>query len=130
MTSMPPDDTRTAVLLIDDDPLVRETLTNLLDQAGFSVLAADDGETGLRLYDKHEPAVVVTDILMPHKEGIETIMELRRRKPVPAIVAISGGDRTGNVDYLAMAQRLGADHVLQKPFRISQLVEAINGLLG
>lgn len=74
--------------------------------------------------------MVVTDILMPQKEGIETIMELRRRDPAPKIIAISGGDRTGIADYLSMAKRLGADCVLRKPFRIGELTKAINALMA
>lgn len=131
MTSCPPDTNEPIrVLLVDDDEMVRETLTNLLEEAGFQVIAANDGEMGLALHQEHAPTVVVTDILMPHKEGMETIMELRRRDPATQIIAMSGGDRTGGIDFLSMARRLGADRVLQKPFRIGELIAAIKELAG
>lgn len=118
------------VLVIDDEDLVRDTLRRALETAGIEVVVATDGREGLRAYLANPTDVVVTDILMPEKEGIETIIELKRQHPDVKIVAISGGDRTGNTDFLKMAGLLGADRILQKPFRPKELLATIEDLFA
>lgn len=117
-----------SVLVIDDEDLVRDTLRRALESAGIEVTVAADGREGLETYLVNPTDVVVTDILMPEKEGIETIIELKRENPEVKIVAISGGDRAGNTDFLEMAVLLGADRVLRKPFRPRELLAAIDDL--
>ncbi len=117
-----------SVLVIDDEDLVRDTLRRALESAGIEVTVAADGREGLETYLANPTDVVVTDILMPEKEGIETIIELKRENPEVKIVAISGGDRAGNTDFLEMAVLLGADRVLRKPFRPRELLAAIDDL--
>lgn len=118
------------VLLIDDDDLVRKTLRRALEGADFEVVEAADGDEGIRSYEAEPFGVVVTDILMPGKEGIETILELRRMNPEVRIVAISGGDRVGGRHYLKMAGKLGADRILPKPFRPKELLDAVRDVLS
>ena len=117
------------VLLIDDDDLVRKILRRVLEGADFEVVEAADGDEGIRSYEAEPINVVVTDILMPKKEGIETIIELRRINPEVRIVAISGGGRNDGQQYLKMAGKLGADRMLPKPVRPKALLEAVRDLL-
>ena len=121
---------RRSVMVIDDEVLVRDTLRRALEGAGIEVVEAADGNEGLKAYLAKPTDVVVTDILMPEKEGIETIIELKREHPNVKIVAISGGDRTGNTDFLEMAGLLGADRIMQKPFRPKELLATIEDLFA
>ena len=118
------------IVLIDDDEDVRRTLVRVLESAGHEVRQAADGDFGIALCETVLPALVITDILMPEKEGIETIMQLKRAHPGMRIVAISGGRRSGAMDFLDMARALGADEALQKPFRRANLMAIIDRLLG
>ena len=78
------------IVVIDDDRLVRDTLLNYLDDDAFDAVGASDGQKGLELVAQHDPEVVVTDILMPNKEGMETISELKKAYPEIRIIAMSG----------------------------------------
>ncbi|MBL8691332.1 MAG: response regulator [Rhodospirillaceae bacterium] len=117
------------ILLIDDDATVRYALKQVLERAGHQVEEANDGMVGIEKYNATHPDIVVTDIIMPNQEGIETIIKLKRMAPEVAIIAMSGGGRTGNRDFLAMAEKLGAARVMPKPFRPRELVEAVKALL-
>jgi DNA-binding NtrC family response regulator len=118
----------TKILLIDDDAHLRVTLKIALERAGYDVQVAVDGEDGLNFLKSHEVNILVTDILMPVKEGIETIIEARKNYPDLKIVAISGGGRTGNVGFLNMAMKLGASQTLSKPFAMKALVDCVKDL--
>ena len=120
----------TTIVLIDDDDDVRRTLVRMLETAGHQVHEAADGSSGLELCLRVDPQLVITDILMPEKEGIETIMVLKRAQPALKIIAISGGGRSGAMDFLEMARALGADEALQKPFRRAELLAVIDRLIG
>lgn len=114
------------VLLIEDDADVRRLLHTLLEHMGRDVIEAADGPAGLDLFRAHPTPVVITDLLMPVKEGLETIRELRSLSPDVRILAISGGGRSlGARDVLGMARGLGADSVLQKPFGREDFERAI-----
>lgn len=117
------------VLVIDDDALVRSTIRRLLERADCTVFEARHGADGLSLIAGQPVDLVITDILMPEKEGIETILELRQNYPTLPIVATSGGDRTGNNEFLEMARMLGADRVLPKPFRSRELLDMVGEIL-
>lgn len=117
------------VLVIDDDRQVRETLHDVLKNAGYDVEVAVDGNHGLRYRDQHPVDVLITDILMPNKEGIETIAEFRKSYPGTKIIAVSGGGRAGNMDFLRMAQLLGADRTLEKPISADDLLNVVNDLV-
>ncbi len=131
LTSLPTIEPQNAasVLLVDDDPMVLQALSILLEDHGFKVLAASAGVQGLYLYGKHRPDIVVTDIIMPEKEGIALTRELRHEFPGAKIVAMSGGGRLGKLDYVTIAQALGADAGLYKPFDEDELVTTLRALL-
>ncbi|MGH9551886.1 MAG: response regulator transcription factor [Terriglobales bacterium] len=118
------------VLVIDDEPMVRQTIRLVLERHGHQVVEAENGIVGLKKYDEAAFDLVITDILMPEKEGIGTIQDLRARNSAVKILAISGGGRVENLDYLTMAGQLGADDALPKPFEPRQLLEKVAGLCG
>ncbi|MDB5452554.1 MAG: cheY [Caulobacteraceae bacterium] len=118
------------ILVIDDDPRLLNLMTVALTRAGFETYAAENGREGAKIFKARRPDLVVTDILMPEKEGIETIMELKRDPAPPRIIAISGGGRFPGEDFLRWAIMLGADEVLLKPFRVTALVALAASLLG
>ena len=110
------------ILVIDDDEAVRYAISRVARQAGFAVALAANGEEGLDLLDRVSPALVITDLIMPEKEGLETIRELRQRRPDLPIIAISGGGRLVGRDFLDVARKLGAQEALAKPFEPEDLV--------
>jgi CheY-like chemotaxis protein len=116
------------VLVIDDNPDMRRTMQALLESEGYAVSVAADGEEALRLQRDLPAAVVITDIYMPGKEGIETIYELRKQFPQTKIIVMSGGSRVTGVDYLQVARELGAVKALKKPFTPGELIEAVREL--
>lgn len=117
------------ILLIDDEATVRATLRDMLEEAGHEVLEAGDGDEGLAVLDANTADAVITDLIMPQKEGIETIREVRARFPTMKILAISGGS-AGHMDYLEFAQKLGADKVLSKPLDFDELAQTVSALLA
>ncbi len=117
------------ILVIDDDRMVRETLKIILAAAGHEVLLTEDGNKGLRAFTEFTPDLVITDILMPEKEGMETIRDLRERRPDLPIIAISGGGRVGNMSFLKVAERFGANRTITKPFEPDHIVATIAELL-
>jgi YesN/AraC family two-component response regulator len=118
------------VLIIDDEPTLRATLRDMLEDDGYDVLDAPDGEKGLVLLRHNAVDVVLTDIMMPEKEGLETIQEIKQAHPTARIVAMSGGGTTGNLSYLNIADKLGAHHVLAKPFARQDLLSALQKVLA
>ena len=118
------------ILIVDDEPLVRSMLRQVLERAGYDVTEAGNGEEAIKLYRDRPADVIVIDIIMPDKEGIETIRELRRDDPDVKTIAISGGGRGGALDYLAMAAKLGANHTLPKPVERQELLDAIRDCLS
>lgn len=115
----------TLVLVIEDEPLVRETIRLSLETAGYRVIVASDGRDGVNMLSHHEVNVVVTDLIMPEQEGLETIRIIRRDHPSIKVIAISGGGRHVGTDYLKAASLLGADFALQKPFSMSHLRQCV-----
>jgi CheY-like chemotaxis protein len=113
------------ILVIDDDHLVRYTLSKILSSYGYEVVTASDGKRGMTVLRDEHPDVVITDIIMPEQEGIDTIIQIRRERPGIKIVAISGGGRIRNIDFLEMAQSLGADEVIAKPFEADELLNRL-----
>ena len=118
------------ILVIDDDELVRATLKSALELAQHDVVVAKDGLQGLANYQDGDFDLVVTDIIMPEKEGIETIIELRQQNPAVKIIAISGGGRTSNEIFLDVAKKFGAVDVLSKPFSPKQLLASVERALA
>jgi DNA-binding response OmpR family regulator len=118
------------ILVIDDEPIVVQTLRRYLERHGFEVLVASDGEQGLEIQQREPADLVITDILMPGKEGFETIRDLRGMSPDVKIVAISGGGRNEPHTYLRFAQKFGADRAFSKPLDMTVLISSIRDLLG
>ena len=117
------------ILLIEDDDTLREAVSQNLARAGHTVIEAADGDQGLALFRTNQVDLVLTDLVMPGKEGIQTIIEIRREQPELPIVAMSGGlPRSGT--YLGIAGKLGARYVLAKPFTPQELLAAINQSLA
>ncbi len=104
------------ILVIDDDEMVRFTLDHILKSGGHEVVAAASGGEGLRLQRETPFDLVITDILMPEQDGIETIRILHADFPKLPILAVSGGGRMGNMDFLDMARTFGAVMTVPKPF--------------
>lgn len=118
------------VCVIDDDEHVRTTLAEILRRSGYDVVLASDGDVGLQLVETKRPDIVVTDIVMPNREGIETIREIRSRFPNVRILAMSGGgSKSTSTDFLELAYALGADDVLAKPFRMAELLHKMGKLV-
>jgi len=117
------------ILLIDDDNTLRTMLRLTLTHFGHTVIEARNGREGLELFSQAETDLVITDIVMPEKEGLEVLMALRHRDPPVKIIAISGGGRVSATDYLRIARQMGAAKVLAKPFSNRALIAAIDELL-
>ena len=117
------------ILLVDDEDMTREMIRHALELRGYEVIEASNGDEALRLNRSSPCPLVITDILMPDKEGLETIMELRREFPDSKIIAISGGGGVGRIDYLEAAQKFGAQATFQKPFELAKLFAAVESLL-
>ncbi|WP_303977892.1 response regulator [Dongia mobilis] len=117
------------VLLIDDDELVRDMLQTALQLAGHDVTPAGNGREGLEKFAERRPDIVVTDIIMPEQEGIETILAIRRIDQALPIIAMSGGSSLGAVDFLNAARSFGASRVLNKPFSPKDLIAALKDCL-
>jgi len=116
------------VLIIDDDAAMRDMLRQTFERAGFEVELAVDGNEGIECYRRRRADVVVTDIIMPDREGIETMLEIKRHDPTAKVIAISGGGRTGAADFLTLARKLGAQRSFAKPLDRRALVDAAREL--
>src|SRR5690242_662327 len=117
------------ILVIDDDPLMRSSLRTVLEGKGYAVETLPDGRRALAMVEQIRPDAVITDIVMPESEGIETIVAIRavdRRLP---IIAISGGGQILEAEFLDMALQLGATAALRKPFELAQLLATLERLL-
>lgn len=115
------------VLIIDDDPFIRMALCGILRRMNCRTIVADEGIKGVALFKSERPDVVITDLLMPYKEGFETICEIRAIDPNVRIVAMSGGGATKNFEFLGMAKKLGASWTMPKPFNAGSVREALAG---
>ncbi|NQV22401.1 MAG: response regulator [Rhodospirillales bacterium] len=120
---------RPRVLVIDDEILVRSMVLDILDEAGFDVIEAANGREGLDLFAGNPTDVVITDILMPEMEGLETIAALRKLSPDVKIIAISGGGSAKYMEFLKISESLGAMRTLAKPLDADHLVQEVNTLL-
>ncbi len=119
------------ILVIDDDEGIRELYRRILEKAGYQVFDAPDGEAGIRLFREKPADLVLTDIVMPEKEGLETIMELKKEFSQVRIIAISGGGKaTTSFTCLHLAKMLGADQALTKPIPRTKLLETVKAVLG
>ncbi len=117
------------ILVIDDDAAMRRLILRVLRARGHDLLEAENGEAGIALMQDGKPDLIITDILMPQKEGIETIREILGRSPGAKIIAISGGG-SQNLMFLDAAKTFGAHAALAKPFRPEDLIETVDRVLA
>jgi CheY-like chemotaxis protein len=118
------------ILVIDDDEALRRVILRTLSAKKHRMIEATNGVEGMKMVEEHKPDAVITDILMPQKEGIETIREIRERAPGVKIIAISGGGMSHNLMFLDVARAFGADAALAKPFRPNELNALVDQVLG
>ena len=118
------------ILVVDDEPLMRRTVRAVLERAGHEVEEAQDGNEALRKFSDLQPDLVLTDIVMPDREGVETIGQLRRLNETVPIIAMSGGGSVGGSLFLELAEQLGATRTLSKPIRNAELVALVAECLG
>ena len=118
------------IVIMDDDVQVLDMLSQTLEQEGYEVVEAANGKEGVRLYREDPADLIITDLIMPEKEGIETIVELKRDFPDVKIIAISGGGQLDPEEYLLMAKKLGAECTFAKPVKREELLKAVSELIG
>jgi CheY-like chemotaxis protein len=118
------------ILVIDDNASVRKVITLMLEGGGHTVVGAKDGTEGMRAFVAGSPDLVICDIIMPDKDGIEIIREMQRTRPGTRIIAMTGGGRFTNLDFLKMARAFGAVDTLAKPIDPDDLVTRVNCCLA
>ena len=118
------------ILVVDDEELARFTIREILETAGHEVVEATNGNEAISSQSANPCALMITDIIMPEKDGVETTIELKHDYPDLKIIAISGGGRTKNLDLLQLADEFGADKILAKPFSEDELIERVNACLA
>ncbi len=117
------------ILVVDDEELARFTIREVLRTEGHEVVEAGNGNEGIDCLKAEPFDLVVTDIIMPEKEGVVMIIEIRRDFPDLGVIAISGGGRTHNLNFLELARKFGADKVLAKPFTAAELLQTVDECL-
>jgi len=117
------------ILVIDDDASVRKFIATTLKKENHTVIEAENGVEGLdKLQHEKDVSIVITDLIMPEKEGIETIMDVRRFNPSMKILAISGGGKASPENFLLLADAVGANATLKKPFSGQELLMSLRML--
>jgi len=118
------------ILIIDDDEQIRVLLEQMMEWAGYDVMVAENGKVAMQMQAASPADLVITDLIMPEQEGLETISRLKKAYRDIKIIAISGGGRIGPEAYLPAALELGADKVFSKPFDVQEVVVCVKELLG
>jgi DNA-binding NtrC family response regulator len=117
------------IMIVDDDDSIRRSLNTLFTKAGFEVVLASDGSEAVRLWRARAADLVITDLHMPNKDGIQTIVELLTHTPGVPIIAMSGGGQTKRLDLLGNAQLLGSVLTIEKPFTLSEMMDVVGRAL-
>lgn len=118
------------ILVLDDETSILLMLKKMLERAGHEVEIALNGSDGMELFKKNKPDLLITDIIMPNKDGLEVVLELRKKYPELKIIAISGGGRIHPEGYLPSAKHFGANLIFQKPLVQKEFLEAVSSLLN
>ena len=118
------------ILIIDDEPYILLMLKKMLEKIGHEVELASNGREGMEMFRNDVVDMVITDIIMPDKEGLEIILEMKQSNPDLKIIAISGGGRISPESYLECAKHFGASRVFQKPFSQKEFVSAVKILMA
>ncbi len=118
------------ILVIEDDIQGREMLKQMLEMEGYAVAEASDGNEGAAAFLEHSPELVITDIIMPNKGGLETIINLKRENPRVKIFAITGGGRVVKADFLTIAESIGATKTFKKPLDRQEIIAAVREAVG
>ena len=119
----------TRILIIDDEAMIRNLIKRIWEREGYETETASNGKDGINIHRKNPADLIITDIIMPDKEGIETIMELRRDFQDVKIIAMSGGGKIDPNTYLQIAKTVGAVKTLAKPIRIDELLKTVQEVL-
>jgi CheY-like chemotaxis protein len=118
------------ILVVDDEPFVRDMMTAMIKPAGYDVVEAVNGAEAFNICKKEAVDLIITDIVMPEKNGIDLIMNVKKEYPDIPIIAVSGGGGiTGRYDYLEIAKLVGANNILKKPFEIDELRSAVSNAI-
>lgn len=120
---------RKRILVIDDEPTALDLLRRILEMSGYEVMTAINGQKGVELFKEHSCDLVITDMVMPIKDGLQTILDLRAAAPSLPVIAISGGGTISKERYLAVAGYLDNVVTIAKPFAIEEITEAVKTLL-
>lgn len=118
-----------SILVIDDDAPIRKLIRRILAPLDIDVFEAANGREGLEICREKTPGIIITDIVMPEKEGIETIFELKKLNPDLEIIAISGGGKLEPFGYLDLAEKMGAKYTLSKPIETQKLLEIVTKII-
>ncbi len=117
------------ILIIDDEPQIRSMLRLMLERAGYEVVEASDGIDGIRIYRQNPTDLIITDLIMPNKDGIGMIIDLKKEFPEVRIIAMSGGGLNKPEGYLQGAKKLGATYTLTKPIDREEMIKAVKDTL-
>lgn len=117
------------IMVVDDDPGIRRSLDTLLSRAGYQVVQAADGNEAVRLWRDQRVDLVITDLHMPNKDGIQTIVELLTHAPGTPIIAMSGGGQTKRLDLLGNLALLGRILTIEKPFTLGEMMQVVGQAL-
>jgi len=119
------------ILVVDDEEPIRCLVKQILLKDGHDIMEAENGQVACDMFGDAEIDLIVTDLVMPEKNGIEMIMEIKRSQPKVKVIAISGGiGFSGQIDLLSVANLLGAKHIIKKPFGVDDVRHAVNDMLG
>jgi CheY-like chemotaxis protein len=118
------------IMVVDDDAAIRRSLHTLLSRSGYQVLEAADGSEAVRLWRNGGADLVITDLHMPNKDGIQTIVELLTHTPGVPIIAMSGGGQTKRLDLLGNVTLLGSVFTIEKPFTLTEMLNVVSRALG
>jgi CheY-like chemotaxis protein len=118
------------ILIVDDDEKIRSVFSRFLTGKDHMVTCAEDGQEGLHMLEAEPPDLIITDIMMPNVDGLEVILAIRKKDPNLPIIAVSGGMHAMPMDFLSMAEKLGAGTVLHKPVLLDDLLYAVNEALA